>query len=203
MITDPEVLACTPEVVQKLLQEVTCAMTGYDADHVLIETKADRRPQDTKPFASLWFKNAEPLRQDQGDIYIDQDAPDSEDGIQVLDNETLFTVQFNFWGRGAYSTALSVVSALQNARRFFDLWRLIGFAGIDAVQDISAVYGAQVQQRAYFNCDFYACFGRKYPVDWYKVSQWELDVPDVSYKETFKLDGVPPYGPNFPGCMPE
>lgn len=199
---DLPVLECTPDSVQTLLQQVVCAITGYTADHVLIESKADRRPQDTKPYATLYMKRFEPLKQDVGDYYIDQDAPVAEDGTQVLDNETLFTVQFNFWGRGAVSTAMSVVSALQNGQRFFDIWKIIGFAGIDSVQDISAAYGAQIQQRAFFDCDFYACFGKAYPLDWYKVAQVELQLPDKEFTENFTIDGEDAdYGGSKPGCM--
>jgi hypothetical protein len=61
---------------------------------------------------------------------------------------------------------------MQNIMRFADLWRGIGYAGIDSVQDISTQYGAKIQQRAYFNFDFYVYFGRSYPVDYFKLSSW-------------------------------
>lgn len=176
---DVPVLKVTPIAVRKLLVDVMQAITGYKVGRVLVETKADRRPQDGSPYCTLWFKNSEPLVQNDGDYYIDTpDYSSDVNGVQVLDNETLVTVQINFWGDGAYDEALKACQTLQNAQRFFDLWRVIGYAGIDSVQDISVQYGAKIQQRAYFNFDFYVCYGRMYPLEYFKISQWQITEPE-------------------------
>lgn len=174
-VPDVPVLQITPEAVTKLFVEVTEALTGYGPGRVLVETKADRRPQDKAPYATLWFKLMEPLPQNEGDWYYESlEYDNNEQAAQVLDNETLCTLQFGFWGDDAYHEAIKLMHALQNANRQFDLWRIVGFAGFDSVQDISVQYGAKIQQRAYFNMDFYVCFGRCYDVDWFKVSNWNL-----------------------------
>lgn len=184
---DLPVLKVTPQAVRKLLVDVMQTITGYAAGRVLIETKADRRPQDRAPYCTLWFKNSELLVQNNGDYYIDTpDYTSDVDGMQVLDNETLVTVQINFWGDGAYDEALAASHALQNAQRFFDLWRVLGYAGIDSVQDISVQYGAKIQQRAYFNLDFYVCYGRMYPLEYFKISQWSIKTPERNYEEKFE-----------------
>lgn len=197
---DLPVLKITPQAVRKLLVDTLQAMTGYAAGRVLIETKADRRPQDKAPYCTLWFKNAEPLVQNDGDFYYD-DSDDTADGLQVLDNETLVTVQINFWGDDAYGEAMSAAQALQNAQRNFDLWRIIGFAGIDGVQDISVQYGAKIQQRAYFNLNFYVCYGRSYPIYWFNVTDWRMKSPaQNNYSEEWQYSKEAVDEPD-PRCM--
>lgn len=186
MSTVPDLthLRVTWPSIRKLFVETTEALTGYARGRVLIETMTDRRPSEGAPYCTLWFKNLEPLVMNVGDFYY---GDDTEDAVQVLDNESHCTVQFSFWGVGAYNEATRFMQTLHAQRRFHDLWRIVGFAGIDSVQDISTQFGAKVQQRAYFNLDFYACLGRALPSDWFNVSQWGIALPDKPYKEEWNI----------------
>lgn len=178
----PDLLTITPKAVRKLFADVLKAITGLSEGRVIIETKADRRPPEGL-YCSLWFKSMTPLPQNDGDFEYDPDYGIDDPLNQILDNETLCTVQINFWGDDAYDKAAETMQALQSGARFADLWRIIGFAGIDAVQDISTQYGAKIQQRAFFNLDFYVCFGRAYPIDYFNVSQWMISLPEKPYRE--------------------
>lgn len=184
--------------VRKLFVESTEALTGYARGRVLVETMSDRRPADGAPYCTLWFKNLEPLAVNVGDFYFDYETEDPDktiDAVQVLDNESFCTVQFSFWGNGAYNEATRFMQTLHAQRRYHDLWRVVGFAGIDAVQDISAQYGAKIQQRAFFNLDFYVCLGRALPADWFDVSQWGIALPkNKDYKEEFEYSKEIHYG---------
>ena len=161
------------------------AITGLGEGRVLRENYNDRRPKGGL-YCTLWFKNASPLQQNDGDFEIDEESGEL---IQTLRNETLFTAQVSFWGPLAYEAALSAASALQNSERWADLWRIIGYAGIDDVQDISTAYLGQVQPRAFFNFNFYVCLGVKYSSGWFDKSKWRIKEPEHNYTEDFISEG--------------
>jgi len=166
----------TTQNVKKLLVSTLEGVTGLEPGRVTWEATGGPRPPEGLR-CSLWWKGFEPLAQNVGE-YRDVSAPDTYDKatpiIQYLRNETFCEVQTSFWGDGAFDKAAATVGALQNDNRNFDLWRILGYGGIDAIQDISAYAGARIQQRAFFNLSFYACFGADYPVDWFDVSQWAI-----------------------------
>lgn len=185
------VLTITWPVVRKLLVETVEALTGLARGRVLVETLADRRPADTAPYCTLYFRDIEPLPVNEGDWYFDSADDITIDATQVHDNESLATVRIMFWGAEAFFEATKLMQAFHAQRRFNDLWQLIGFAGFDMVQDISTEYNGQIQQRAFFNMQFYVCLGRAFPADWFKVSQWEIQKPDSNGFTTgvFQLPG--------------
>ena len=78
-------------------------------------------------------------------------------------------------GPGAYSLASEARYGLEAAERFFDLWRVLGFAGCGPVTDLSVPLGGRIQQRAFFDITFYALFGRAYPLEWFDASQWAIN----------------------------
>jgi hypothetical protein len=173
----------TPDDVKKLLVSVFEVVTGLGAGRVIWETEAGPRPPEGL-YCSLWWKSFEPLPQNQGD-YSDpaRNAGASPNGrgaliTQHLRNETWCTVQVSFWGPRAFATAAMAVGALQNDNRNFDLWRILGYGGVEAMQDISLPFRGRVQPRCFFDLSFYACFGADYPVDWFDTSQWTIDFAD-------------------------
>lgn len=175
------VLKITAPRVRKLFVEATETLTGYERGRVLIETYTDRRPADGKPYCTLWFKNLEPLPVNVGDWYFSD--VEEGDAIQIIDNESLCVIQFSFWGPDAYGEAVSFMQTLHAQRRFHDLWRIVGFAGIDSVQDISTQYGGKIQQRAFFDLSYYVCLGRALPADWFDTSRWLIADPAINHKE--------------------
>lgn len=174
----------TADVLNDTLVEVFENLTGLGKGRVLRENYGDRRPP-SGLYCTLWFKTAEPLQQNNGDFEYDEA---SGVFVQTLRNETYFTVQVSFWGPGAYEAALKAVSALQNSQRWADLWKIIGYAGVDAVQDISTAYLGKIQQRAFFNFNFYVCLGAAYPADWFNKLTVKLNLPEHNYTEDIILD---------------
>lgn len=165
----------TPEDVKKLLASVLEGLTGLGSGRVIWEASAGPRPSEGL-YCSLWWKDLELLPQNGGD-YATSEAPgpDKENPItQTLRNESWCTVQVSFWGPKAFETAVRTVQALQTGDRYFDLWKMLGYGGTDAIQDISAAFGGRIQGRCFFNLSFYACFGADYPVDWFDISQWAI-----------------------------
>ena len=159
MMTDIE---ATPASVRKLLVETIEAITGLASGRVLIEGVSDKRPSEGL-YCTLWFKSARPEM--YNDPYFDP-----ETGDEYLDNETLVEVQASFWGDGARDMALETVSQLSRSERERDLWMVIGFAGVDSVEDIPSVSMGQIRQRAIFNFKFYVCYGRRYPAECFDTS---------------------------------
>lgn len=177
-------ITVTPEVLNNTLVAVFETITGLGEGRVLRENYNDRRPPGGL-YCTLWLKSAEPLQQNDGDFEIDETTGEVR---QTLRNETYFTMQVSFWGPQAYEAALSAASALQNAQRWADLWRIIGFAGIDRVQDISTAYLGKIQPRAFFNFSFYVCLGALYPADWFTKFTLRLNLPEHDYTEDFIIE---------------
>lgn len=199
-VPDLPVLKVTWAQIRKLFVEATEVLTGYARGRVLIETMIDRRPADTGPYCTIWFKNLEPLTVNVGDFYFDF-TDDEPDAAQVIDNESLCAAQFSFWGQGAYNEATRFMQTLHAQRRFHDLWRIVGFAGLDAIQDVSSEYGGKIQQRAYFTLNFYTCLGRALPADWFDTSKWIVAKPaNNNYKESWLLSKEIRDGNT--GCLP-
>jgi hypothetical protein len=179
----------TTKEVKKLLIAVLADITGLDPSRVIWEATGGSRPSEGL-YCSLWWRSFEPLAQNQGE-YRDNDESDGL--IQNLRNETLCAVQISFWGSNAFDTAAFTVGALQNDNRIFDLWRVLGYGGIDSIQDISTAFGGQIQKRCFFNLSFYACFGADYPVDWFDSSQWSIRSSGHDNDFTYsKIDGEIP-----------
>lgn len=169
-------MICTKEHIEKLLVGILERVTGLAKGRVIIEGKDGPRPPDGL-YCTLWWKDAIPEPQNEGDFTYD--GPECEYDksppiTQHLRNESYCTVQISFWGAGAFDMALATVAALQNAQRWFDLWRVLGYGGVDRVQDISAAFRGRIQGRSFFNLSFYACFGTSFPADWFDSAAWEI-----------------------------
>lgn len=171
---NPEpVKTLTIQAVNELLIGYFSRLFGWEGQgRVLIETMARTRPPDGL-YMTLWWKNNDLLVQNTGEFIQPED--ESEQGTQQLDNESLCTVQVTLRGQDAYSQCCEARYSLESSQRFFDLWKLLGFSGCDPVTDMSGAFGAHVQQRAFFDFHFYACFGRGYPADWFDHSQWAIN----------------------------
>ena len=139
---------------------------------MVVETQAGPRPP-SGVYATLWWKGQELLQQGMGDFTLPE-SPEDE-GVQSLGNEALCTVQVSVRGPNAYSLASEARYGLEAAERFFDLWRVLGFAGCSPVTDLSAPLGGRIQQRAFFDMTFYALFGWAYPLEWFDASQWAIN----------------------------
>lgn len=174
-----DVQVVTFPFIRKLFVDVFTDITGYGPGNVIVETANDRRPA-RATYCGLWFKSNEPLGQGVG-VYEDIDA----ELMQIQDNETLMTVQVSIYGNNAYDEALRTMQQMHNQNRYFDLWQVIGFAGLGPLQDISTEIGAKIQQRVYFDFSFYTVFGRKYSVDWFASSQWIVRELTNDHKETW------------------
>ena len=191
----------TPENVKQLLVSTLEKITALPPGRVIRETEAGPRPS-SGLYCTLWWKTFEPLPQNGGDYAENpqyEGQPDDYDKthpiIQHLRNETWCEVQINFWGAGAFDLAVQTLQALQSDARWFDLWKVLGFGGVDAVQDISTAFRAQIQSRCFFTLSFYACFGGDYPAEWFDTSQWEIacsgQVQEFEYSKEIKDDPDP------------
>lgn len=171
-MSGPLTKTLTVDAVNTLLADYLTAFFQWDTGRVLVETQAGPRPP-SGVYATLWWKSQEVLRQDWGTFTLPESPRD--DGIQHLDNESLCIMQITVRGPHAYSLASEARYSLDAAERFFDLWRVLGFAGCGPVTDLSAAFGGRVQQRAFFDLSFYALFGRAYPLEWFDASQWGIN----------------------------
>jgi hypothetical protein len=162
-------VSVTPASIRTLLVAAISAMSGIAADRVQIETKNDARPSDGL-YATLWFKGSDVLPDYSGDKLIGNESTVTE----TLRGESLCSVQISFWGAGAYDAAVKTQLKFLNNQREFDLWRILGSAGVESVQDLSQQFGGQVQQRAFFEFNYYVCFENLVPLDWFDTSTWTI-----------------------------
>lgn len=181
----------TTRDIKDLLVEVMERITGLK-DRVVIETETGPRPGEGL-YCSLWFKGFEPLPQNVGDYRTEAD----EDGeslsmVQHLRNETYCTVQVTFRGTGAFEAATASIGWLQMDGRNFDLWKILGFGGVDALQEISMQYQGRIEPRCFFDLSFYACLGADYPVDWFDTSIWHVGEPGGAVTVEIPRRDIPP-----------
>lgn len=159
----------TVDMVNDLLRAFIMHVTGLPADYVLVETRNRPRPPDDKPYVTMYWKDQEMLPQFEGDFIVPEGE---EDGQEYNENDAHCTVRITVRGKGAYNNASELRYALDSSERQFDLYNVIGFSGTSGVTDLSAVYGGQVQQRAFIELSFYACFGRLYQLAWFRTVPW-------------------------------
>lgn len=171
-MSGPLVKTLTVNAVNTLLADYLTSVFQWEAGRVGVETQAGPRPP-SGVYATLWWKGQELLQQGMGDFTLPE-SPEAE-GVQSLGNEALCTVQVSVRGPDAYSLASEARYSLEAAERFFDLWRVLGFAGCGPVTDLSGPLGGRIQQRAFFDMTFYALFGRAYPLEWFDASQWVIN----------------------------
>lgn len=162
----------TTDTINKLVIDLFKELLGWNEQQFLVETRGGARPSSGKPYMTLWWKNIEVLNQGYGEMRSEED---SDEARQFLENESLCSLQITIYGNDAYNICNEVRMHLESANRFFDLWSVIGFAGCDSVNDLSADFGGHIEQRAFFNFSFYANFGREYPADYFDKSKWVIN----------------------------
>lgn len=153
-----------------ILRAYIMDVTGFGPDAVLIETRTGPRPVDRGPYVTIYWREQDLLP--QFDSPFSQPADDAGAGAESLKNETYCTVRITVRGDDAYNIASELRYQLDRGQRAFELWHVLGYAGTSNVTDLSAVYGAKVQQRAFIDLSFYAAFGRTYPLDWFDRAPW-------------------------------
>lgn len=170
----------TVDMVNDLLRAFIMHVTELPADYILVETRSRPRPPDDRPYVTLYWKDNDLLPQFEGDFV----APaGEEDGQEYVGHDALSTVRITVRGKDAYNIACKIRYAMDASERQFDLYNVIGFAGATGPVDLSAVYGAQVQQRAFTELSFYACFGRLYPLAWFKTVPWIINNSQYLFPE--------------------
>ncbi len=178
------IVVTTPLEVEKLLVATIEGIMGMPG-RVFVQTEMGPRPPEGL-YATIWFRDTQLLNQSQG-YWEFPSKTKIRPAVQKLANPSLVTVQVSFWGAEAYHKAIELTHGLQNAQRFFDLWRPLGYAGVDPVQDISTAFEGRIQQRAFFNFRFYVLYGAEYPGDWFNTSRWNLRPPEhPGYDQEFK-----------------
>lgn len=158
------------DFINKLLIAFCCDILNWTPDRVLIETRTRPRPIE-KQYITIYWKDLDILVQTAGGgRFVDNDQY-----IEELDNESYCTVELSVRGDNAYNLAVKIRQAIESNQRWFDLWQVIGFAGCDTVHDLSAEYGAKIQQRAVFDLHFYVLLNTTYPADYFEKAPIDIN----------------------------
>ena len=169
----------SPSLIEYEFQAVLAPVLD---EPVLIRGDMDARPEG--PHCVIAFIKADPLEHDVNEFPEDGEGASLE---ELAREETLCSVEIRFHGRYAMDRALRCTGILRNNRRNFDLWRILGFAGLDPVKSKSPRFFEAQEERARFRINFYADFGARYPADWFSSSKWELELPDKPYHEDLNI----------------
>ena len=173
-----ESVTLTPAAVEDLFQSVLTAVTG---EPVIMEGSPG--PQPAERYCSFGFVSCEPLEHPVSEML----ETESGEFAEFSRNETRCQLAVSFWGGSAISRAWNCLGHLQNSRRFFDLWRVLGFSGFDPVKAVGRAYLGKIQDSAQFTLYFYAALGAEYPADWFSHSSWGLELPEKPYHEDIVL----------------
>lgn len=156
------------DAANAILRAYIMDVTGLADNAVLIETRTGPRPMDIGPYVTILWR--------EQDLLPQFDSPyDAAAEEETLRNEAYCTVRITVRGDNAYNIASELRYQIDRGQRAFELWHLLGYAGTTNVTDLSAVYGAKVQQRAFIDLSFYAAFGRRYPLDWFEQVPWIIN----------------------------
>lgn len=155
----------TVDSINALLRAVVIKSLNLSESHVIIETRNRPRPYDDGLYVTIFWVTQDLLVQGSGDfLYPDNGL---SEGTQALRNDAFCTVRILTRGTNAYNAASLLRQAFDSADRQWDLYHVVGFAGIESIQDISVNFGGQIQQTAFFDFSFYVCFGAEYSIPWF------------------------------------
>lgn len=163
------------EAVEQLLRSFVVYVTELPDSYVIIETKARPRPKDDRPYVTLYWLEQELLTQLDGDYEFSPPELFAKEGVERRENAAHCTVRITTRGPGSYSITSAIRYAIDSSNRSFDLWPILGYAGVTNITDLSAVYGGKVQQRSFIDFSFYAAFGRRYELSWFSSSPWIIN----------------------------
>lgn len=159
--------ATTIDAINAALRAFISKITGLPENYVIIETRVGPRPYDDRPYCTILWLAQELLPQFDGDITFEQPTSEEDDGIEIRKNSAHCTVRITVRGDNAYNITSELRYAFESSNRAFDLWDVIGYAGITNVTDLSGSYGGKIQQRSFIDFSFYATFERKEPIVWF------------------------------------
>lgn len=177
------------DTVNAVLRAFVMLILDLPDNYVIIETRARPRPYDDRPYVTIYWAEQEVLPQYEGDF--SQPTNELEEGTELLNNASRCTVRITVRGDNAYNLCSELRYALDSKNRNWDLYNLVGFSGATSVVDLSAVYGAQVQQRAFIDFSFYAAFGRAYPLAWFKEVPFIFSVLNEQIKTVLPKEKEP------------
>lgn len=178
-ISVSDLAALTPSIIEDEFQAVLESVLD---EPVLIRSDMDAQPEG--PYCVIAFVKADPLDHDV------EYFPEDEEGVHLVElarEETLCALEISFQGKYAMDRALRCTGFLRNNQRSFDLWRILGFAGLDAVESKGSPYHGKLRERASFRVNFYTAFGAYYPADWFSASQWGLSLPEKPHHEDLQI----------------
>lgn len=167
--------------VRNAVWQAVVEASGLEPTRVIVESRNDRRPSEGL-YISLWWHSNEDLVQNDGEIQV---AEDGDTMTQTLRNESYEKVRIACWGDDAYDMSIKIRGQLQNANRFRDLWKIIGFSECTEIQDVSQSYRASQQQRTHFNFAYYVCYEDTYVIDQFERAQMTITLPLTGYDESF------------------
>lgn len=168
----PQSVIFSVDMVNAILISFILDATGLPVPSVLIETRTSPRPIDASPYVTILWRDQDLLP--QFDSPFVQPLGESE-GLEDQKNEAWCSVRITVRGNNAYNMASELRYELDRGQRAFELWNMLGFAGVSSVTDLSASYGGKVQQRAFIDLNFYAAFGRRYDMSWFTSVPWIIN----------------------------
>lgn len=151
----PESNAITPEEVNDVFARVLRENIYDGEDLALIEPYNGPRPRSA--YTTVYLIIAEP---EEKEVYEFEDRP--EGFTETMRGTSWCRVRLQFFGEGAFATAIRAKNVLNSNNRLFDLIRATGYGSIGTVQDNSYPYQGRTEERAFFNVDFYANFAAEF-----------------------------------------
>lgn len=153
MPIDPN--AITPSEVEDVFARILRESIFDGQDLALIEPYNGPRPQ--VAYATVLLIVAEP---ELNEVYRFEDRP--EGFTETLRGTCWCRVRLQFYGEGAFATAIRAKNVLNSNNRLFDLIRAAGYGGVGGVQSIPQPHQGRIEERAYLNVDFYANFAAEF-----------------------------------------
>ncbi len=117
-----------------------------------------------------------------------QDSILSEDGLtETIKTQNLISVGINFYGGNAIQDASKLSHSLYSAKRYEDLWQIIGFGECKEVEDLTALETGAQKVRARLVINFHAQLTDAFDSDYFDQVDVTVKNEERNYSETYTI----------------
>ena len=117
-----------------------------------------------------------------------QDSILSEDGLtETIKTQNLISVGINFYGANAIQDASKLSHSLYSAKRYEDLWQIIGFGECKEIEDLTALETGAQKVRARLVINFHAQLTDTFDSDYFDQVDVTVNNEERNYSETYTI----------------
>lgn len=107
---------------------------------------------------------------------------------ETIGDNCYFTCLIRCVGANAFAKLASVRAQLRSAARWGDLFTLIGYGGVDDVQNVSDVINGRIREMAILHLEFYGIISETTTSDYISSTEIIVTEPTLPFEETITIE---------------